>query len=516
MPARRNKPFVLTIMDGWGENPDPANNAVAMARTPNFDRLRAEFPATTLRTDGPFVGLPDGQMGNSEVGHLNIGAGRIVQMDVTRIDDMIATGELFNNPVLNRAMEHARSRRLHLLGLVSTGGVHSHCSHLYALLEMAKRKGVKNVFVHAFTDGRDVPPESGADSIAELEARMREIGVGKIASVSGRYYAMDRDLRWERVERAFRAMVTGEGLTARDPVAAVRASYERGVTDEFVEPTVFEDDAGQPVAAIEDGDAVLFFNFRADRARQISLALNDPSLGGLPRELMPRDLHYVTMTEYDTNYRFPVVLPPFRPEHILGEIVSEAGLRNLRVAETEKYPHVTYFFNGGGEKPFPGEEREMVPSPKVATYDLQPEMSAAGVCETVLRGIEQDFDLIVVNFANGDMVGHTGVIPAAVKAIETVDDCLGKIEGPLREKGGAWIITADHGNADLLVDPKTGLPHTYHTTFPVPLVLMSEFTGPLRTDGSLRDIAPTILGVLGIDLSEEMTGRDLRDQSSRR
>ena len=511
MPARHDKPFILTIMDGWGENPDPANNAVAMARTPNFDRLRAEFPATTIRTDGPFVGLPDGQMGNSEVGHLNIGAGRVVKMDVTRIDDMIATGELLDNPVLNAAMDHARPRRLHLIGLVSPGGVHSHCSHLYALLEMAKRKGVDNVFVHAFTDGRDVPPESGADSIAELEAKMLEIGVGKIASISGRYYAMDRDRRWERVERAFRAMVTGEGIAATDPVAAVRASYERGVTDEFVEPVVLNDEAGRPVAAIEDGDVVLFFNYRADRARQISLALNDASLDGLPRDRMPRDLHFVTMTEYDRNYSFPVVLPPSRPQRILGEIVSEAGLRNLRLAETEKYPHVTYFFNGGVEKPFPGEEREMVPSPKVATYDLQPEMSADGVCEKVLQGIEHGFDLIVVNFANGDMVGHTGVIPAAVKAIETVDQCLGKIEGPLRENGGAWIITADHGNADLLVDPETGLPHTYHTTFPVPLVLMSDYSGPLRTNGSLRDIAPTILAVLGIEPSEEMTGRDLRD-----
>ena len=307
------------------------------------------------------------------------------------------------------------------------------------------------------------------------------------------------------------------GYLAIDDVLTTDEVAElRQVTDEFVEPAVLQDHAGRPVATIEDGDAALFFNFRADRARQISLALNDPSLEGLPRDLMPRDLHYVTMTEYDKHYRFPVVLPPFHPERILGEIISEAGLRNLRVAETEKYPHVTYFFNGGGEKPFPGEEREMVPSPKVATYDLQPEMSAAGVCETVLRGIERDFDLIVVNFANGDMVGHTGVIPAAVKAIETVDDCLGKIEGPLREKGGAWLITADHGNADLLVDPKTGLPHTYHTTFPVPLVLMSDCSGPLRTDGSLRDIAPTILSVLGIDLSEEMTGRDLRDQSTRR
>ena len=510
MPAHRNKPLVLTIMDGWGENPDPANNAVAMARTPHFDRLRAEFPSTTIRTDGPFVGLPAGQMGNSEVGHLNIGAGRIVKMDVTRIDDLIASGALFDNSALRKAMAQARSRRLHLLGLVSPGGVHSHSSHLYALLEMAQREGVENVFVHAFTDGRDVPPKSGADSIAELDAKMREIGVGKIASISGRYYAMDRDRRWERTLRAFQALVIGQGLGAAHPAAAVQAAYERGTSDEFIQPTVLRGDDGRPVATIEDGDAVLFFNFRADRARQLSLALNFPSAPGLPPQSPPRGLRFVTMTEYDKTYGFPVVLPPFRPDRILGEIVSEAGLTNLRIAETEKYPHVTYFFNGGGETPFSGEKREMTPSPRVATYDLQPEMSAREVCETVLRGIEKDFDLIVVNFANGDMVGHTGVIPAAVKAIETVDECLGKIKGPLREKEGAWIITADHGNADLMVDPETGLPHTYHTTFPVPFVLMSDYRGPLRTDGSLQDIAPTILAVFGVEPPQEMTGRDLR------
>ena len=511
MSVPHNKPFVLTIMDGWGENPDPSNNAVAMARTPNFDRLRDEFPSTTIRTDGSFVGLPDGQMGNSEVGHLNIGAGRIVKMDVTRIDDLITSGKFFRNPVLNRTMEHARSRRLHLLGLVSTGGVHSHSTHLYALLEMAKRKGVKDVFVHAFSDGRDVPPESGADSITELSAKMREIGVGKIASISGRYYAMDRDQRWERILQAFQAIVNGKGLVAIDPVQAIRNSYTRGVTDEFIQPTVLQNADGLPIATIQDSDAVLFFNFRADRARQLSLVLNFPSQKNLPNEVAPRNLHYSTMTEYDMTYDFPVVLSPLRPKHILGEIVAEAGLRNLRVAETEKYPHVTYFLNGGNESPFSGEERQMVPSPKVATYDLRPEMSASGVCEAVLEGIDSDFDLIIVNFANGDMVGHTGIIPATVRAIETVDECLGKIEGPLRAKEGAWMITADHGNADLLVNPETGLPHTYHTTFPVPLVLMSKFSGSLRTGGSLRDIAPTVLGVLGIDSPQEMTGRDLRD-----
>ena len=509
--ANRPRPVVLTIMDGWGENPDPENNAVAMASTPKFDLLRRQYPHTLIRTDGPFVGLPKGQMGNSEVGHLNIGAGRIVKMDVTRIDDMIASGEFFSNETLKAAMAHARPRSLHLLGLVSPGGVHSHTSHLYALLEMAKLAGLENVYVHCFTDGRDVPPESGAGYIGELAAKMQEIGAGRIATISGRYYAMDRDRRWERIERAFRAMVLGEGNKATDPVETMRASYAGGVTDEFVEPTVLFDDRGEPVGSIQDEDAVIFFNFRADRARQMSLALNDPKLEKPARSLAPKNLHYVTMTRYERNYPYPYVLPPRKPERILGEICAEHGLRNLRTAETEKYPHVTYFFNGGGEKPFEGEAREMVVSPKVATYDLQPEMSAAGVCDVVVKGIESEaFDLIVVNFANGDMVGHTGVIPAAVKAIETVDECLGRIHEPLKRKGGAWIVTADHGNADLLVDPETGEPHTYHTTFPVPLIVVSEFQGKLREGGSLRDIAPTLLGLLEIEPPKEMTGQDLR------
>ena len=510
---KRPKPLVLTIMDGWGCNPDPKNNAVAMARKPNFERLWAEFPHTLLRTDGPFVGLPEGQMGNSEVGHLNIGAGRIVKMDVTRIDDMIASGEFFSNAVLKKAMEHARGRKLHLLGLVSPGGVHSHTAHLYALLDMAKREGVERVYVHCFTDGRDEPPQSGAGYVEALQAKMRELGVGQIATVSGRYYAMDRDKRWERVERAFRALVLGEGHKAKDPVEAIRASYEKGISDEFIEPVVIVDEKQQPVARIEDEDAVVFFNYRADRAREMTLALNDPTLEKPARSLAPKNLYYVTMTEYDSKYAFPHVLGPHFPHRILGEIVSEQGWKNLRTAETEKYPHVTYFFNGGREKPYEGEEREMVQSPKVATYDLQPEMSAYGVCEIVVKGIESgSFDLIVVNFANGDMVGHTGKIPAAIKAIETVDDCLGRIWEPLKRKGGAWIITADHGNAELLVDPITGEPHTYHTTFPVPLILASEFSGPLKKDGSLRDISPTILSVLGVEPPNEMTGRDLRER----
>ena len=507
-------PVVLTIMDGWGHNTDPGlqqYNAVALAQKSNFDRLWAHYPHTTIRTDGSFVGLPEGQMGNSEVGHLNIGAGRIVKMDVTRIDEMIASGEICADSVLNKAMEHARPRMLHLMGLVSAGGVHSHIGHLFALLEMAQREGVEKVFVHVFTDGRDEPPRSGAGFVERLAARMDELGVGRIATITGRYYAMDRDRRWERVGRAFRVMVAGEGRVATDPLEAVRASYSAGVTDEFIEPVVLVDEQGEPVARIEDEDAVIFFNFRADRARQITMALNDPALEELPRSLAPKNLHFVTMTEYDRSYPYPHVLPPHQPERILAELSAEQGWRNLRTAETEKYPHVTYFFNGGREKPFEGEERTLIPSPTVATYDLQPEMSAPAVCDVVVKGIESgEFDWIVVNFANGDMVGHSGNIEAAVKAIETVDSCLGRIYQVLKDKGGSWIITADHGNADLMVDPKTGQPHTYHTTYPVNFILVSEFGGDLRKDGSLRDIAPTMLGILGVDPPAEMTGQDLR------
>jgi len=506
------KPFVLTIMDGCGENPNPENNAVAMANKPVFDRLRREHPNTLIRTDGPFVGLPEGQMGNSEVGHLNIGSGRIIQMDITRIDDDVARGTIYDNQVLKDAMAHAHTRRLHLLGLVSKGGVHAQLSHLVALVETAKREGVREVYIHAFTDGRDTPPESGAGYIEQVEQELKRIGVGQIATVSGRYYAMDRDKRWERIEKVFLALVAGEGVRASSALAAVKASYERGVTDEFIEPAVIVDGSGAATATIRNEDAVIFFNFRADRARELTLALNDPTLERPSRSLMPKNLHYVTMTKYAKDYPYPVVVPPHFPDRILGEIAAAEGWTNLRTAETEKYPHVTYFFNGGREKPYKGEEREMVASPKVATYDLQPEMSAAGVCDIVVKGIESgSFDLIVVNFANADMVGHTGVISAAVKAVETVDGCLGRIEESLKRQGGQWIATADHGNADLMVDPKTGQPHTYHTTFPVPLILMSDWKGKLREGGSLRDIAPTILGCMGVDKPGEMTGRDLRE-----
>ena len=508
---QRPKPFVLTIMDGWGSNPSRAYNAVAMAQTPHFDRLWQRCPHTLIRTDSAFVGLPEGQMGNSEVGHLNIGSGRIIQMDVTRLDDLVASGEIFSSPVLKQAMAHARSRRLHLVGLLSPGGVHAHTRHLYALLEMAKREDVREVFVHVITDGRDKPPQSGAGYVGDLVAKMRELGVGRIASLSGRYYAMDRDQRWERIEKAFRAMVLAEGPRASDPVQALQSSYAAGVTDEFVEPVVFTGADREPLARIEDHDAVIFFNYRADRARQLTRALNDPLLERPARADAPNGLHFVTMTKYESTWSYPRVLEPQQPENVLARVSGQMGWRNLRVAETEKYPHVTYFFNGGHEKPFSGEEREMVPSPRVATYDLRPEMSAAGVCDIVVKAIEQGaFDWIVVNFANADMVGHTGNLAAAIQAVETVDHCIGRIDQALRNKNGAWIITADHGNADLMLDPETGLPHTYHTTFPVPLILVSEFDGELRDNGSLRDIVPTLLAVLGAEKPSEMTGGDLR------
>lgn len=504
-------------MDGVGHNPDPLNNAVAMAHKPNLDRYWKTYPSTDIRTDGNYVGLPEGQFGNSEVGHLNIGSGRVVKMDITRIDDMVAQGTFDDNPALQGAMEHGRLHRLHIMGLCSMGGVHAQLTHIIGLVAMAKAAGVRDIFVHCFTDGRDTPPRSGAGYIEQLQAKLNQIGAGKIATVIGRYYAMDRDKRWERTERAFNAIVLGDGRKATDPVEALRQSYEvtdsdgKKLTDEFVDPIVIVDDSGEPVGKIRDEDAVIFANFRADRARQLTLALTSPDLERPSRDNAPKNLHYVTMTEYDKDYPFPVVVPKIFPKNVLGAVCEAQRWRNLRVAETEKYPHVTYFFNGGVEKPYQGEEREMVASPKVSTYDLQPEMSAEGVCDVVVNAIHNgDFDLIVVNFANGDMVGHTGVIPAAVKAVETVDFCLGRIEEALKPKDFAWLITADHGNADLMVNPETGEPHTYHTTFPVPFILASNWKGELRADGSLQDIAPTILGLLGVEPPPEMTGRDLR------
>jgi 2,3-bisphosphoglycerate-independent phosphoglycerate mutase len=509
-PAGMNgRPLVLTILDGWGYSAAVEGNAIAAARKPNYDRLLREYPNTLVHTSGPFVGLPEGQMGNSEVGHLNIGAGRVVFMDVTRIDRMIASGDFFGDPTLLAAMRHARSsqgngRRLHLMGLLSDGGVHSMNTHLYALLEMARREQVSDVCIHCFMDGRDTPPESGAGFVEALQREMRRIGVGRIATVSGRYYAMDRDKRWERIERAQSAMTSGTGEKSTDPVAAVKRSYERGITDEFIEPVTIVDPRHDPVGSIHAGDACIFYNYRADRGRQMTEALT-------MRTGFAPPLHFTTMTQYDKSFAVRFVLPKEHPNNILANVMAAENWRNLRIAETEKYAHVTYFFNGGNEKPYAGEEREMVASPKVATYDLAPEMSAAGVAETAIKAIDRrSFDVIVMNFANADMVGHSGRFEPTVKAVETVDGCLGGIYEALRRAGGLWIITADHGNAETMIDLVTKGPHTYHTTNPVPFLVIDEEKRPLRSGGALQDIAPTILGMLRVGQPKEMTGRDLR------
>jgi len=510
------KLLVLTILDGWGYRPEREANAIALARKPAWDELLKKFPNTLMHTSGPYVGLPEGQMGNSEVGHLNIGAGRIIYMDITRIDLAIASGEFFRHELLLRAMERAHSQQLHLLGLVSDGGVHSHIHHLFALLEMAKKNGVERVFVHAFLDGRDTPPTTGVDYLAQLQKKMRALGVGELASISGRYYAMDRDARWERLEKAYRALVHGQAdFTSSDPLAAVRDSYTRGVTDEFVVPIVLTDSHGNPRAQVKDSDAVIFFNFRADRARQLTRALTAPAFDKFTDGMRPKDLFFVSMTQYDKTFTWiPYAFGPQTVENILASLFARHSLKNLRVAETEKYAHVTYFFNGGIEKPFENEERILIPSPKVPTYDVQPEMSAAGITDTIVDAVAKgDFIVIISNFANPDMVGHSGKLEPTIQAIEAVDACLGRIYAVLRRKGGVWVITADHGNAETMIDPVTGQPHTFHTTNPVPLVLVSDNSNlRLRADGSLRDIAPTLLGLLGLPLPTDMTGSDLRLQ----
>ncbi len=507
----KNKPLVLTILDGWGYSAATEGNAIAAARKPTYDHLLANYPNTLIHTSGPFVGLPEGQMGNSEVGHMNMGAGRVIYMDVTRLDLMIGSGDFFQNPVLLNAMQKAAGHRLHLLGLCSDGGVHAQLTHLFALLEMARMHELKDVFVHCFMDGRDTPPESGIGYIQKLEQKMQQLGVGRIASVSGRYYAMDRDKRWERVERAFGAIVQGDGNKSRSAAEAVRASYDKVITDEFIEPVTIVDERNEPVGLVRDDDSLIMYNYRADRAREITMAFMDAGLEQPSRSLVPKNLTYTMMTQYDKNFGLPFVLPPEHPDNILAEVMAKANWKNLRVAETEKYAHVTYFFNGGNEKPYSGEEREMVASPKVATYDLKPEMSAAGVTAKVVNAIEQGgFDLIVMNYANADMVGHSGKMEPTVKACEAVDAGLGEIYAALKRFGGSWIVTADHGNAEMMIDPSTRGPHTYHTTNPVPFLFMSNDVTQVRPGGALRDLAPTILGLLGVEKPAQMKGEDLR------
>src|ERR1700676_1698305 len=515
--SKRPKPIVLTVLDGWGYRAETKGNAIALARKPAYDELLKNFPNTLIHTSGPYVGLPEGQMGNSEVGHMNIGAGRIVHMDITRIDLLIANKQLQNVPLFQQAMERGRQRQLHLIGLLSDGGVHSHIQHLFALLEMAKQQKVERVFVHCFMDGRDTPPNSGRDYVRRLQQKMRELGVGEIATLTGRYYAMDRDNRWERVELAYRAVVHGEAEThSNDPIAALQKSYEQGVTDEFVKPIVItkgDGAAAVPGGTIHRDDAVIFYNFRADRARQMTRALVEPGFDKITDADRPKNLFYVAMTQYDKNWPWlKYVIAPEKLEHILAQVFEELQYKNLRCAETEKYAHVTYFFNGGVEKPFGGEERILVPSPKVATYDLKPEMSAAGITATGGNAIEKsEFDAIIMNSANADMVGHSGKLEATIKAVEAVDAGLARIYQTLQPRGAAWIITADHGNAESMIDPKTGGAHTYHTTNPVPFVLVTDDDHlRLQPNGALRDIAPTMLGILGQPQPKDMTGRDLR------
>ncbi len=497
------KKVILTILDGMGYREETAGNAVAAAHKPTFDMLQTNYPWTLIEASGPWVGLPPGQMGNSEVGHLNIGSGRVIQMDVTRIDAAILGGTFFTNLVLRQAMA---TKRLHLFGLVSDGGVHSMNTHLYALLDMAKREGVAEVFVHCFTDGRDTPPNSGAAFLNELEAKMTELGIGRVASVNGRYFAMDRDKRWERVAKAYEAIVLGTGAHHTSAAAVLADAYAKGVTDEFIEPVTILDEG-----LVRDGDSIIFFNYRADRARELTQMILNPAIAAAAGVMQRKDLRYTMMTEYDRSYGLPYAFAPETHTGLLSDALVAHGLRDLRVAETEKYPHVTYFFNGGNETVPNGEARQMVASPKVATYDLQPEMNASQVCDVVVNAIEnEDYDAIVVNFANPDMVGHTGVFDAAVKAVEACDLCLARIWAALQKHPATWLITADHGNAEMMIDPVTGLVHTYHTTSPVPFIFVDASKPKLRSGGALRDIAPTMLGVLGVPLPPEMTGRDLR------
>ena len=501
------QPLALIILDGFGCREETKGNAIAAARTPHLDRLMASCPHTRIGASGMDVGLPDGQMGNSEVGHTNIGAGRIVYQELTRITKSFDEGEALGNPALTAAMENARrpGQALHLMGLLSDGGVHSHIRHLYGLMEMARRFAVERVDLHCFMDGRDVPPTSGIEFIAALQQKIKELGLGQIATVSGRYYAMDRDNRWERVKLAYDAIVNGEGNKNPDPVAVMQKSYDAGVTDEFIVPTVVTEGAG-----IKAGDSVIFFNFRPDRARELTRALVDPDFAGFEREKGFFPLTYICMTQYDAT--MPNVEVAYRPESLantLGEYLSRLGKTQLRIAETEKYAHVTFFFNGGVEAPYEGEDRVLIPSPKVATYDLQPEMSAYAVTDEAVRRIESGrYDVIILNYANCDMVGHTGVFEAAVKAVEAVDTCLGRLLAALEKAGGRAFLTADHGNADQMAD-ENGAPFTAHTTNPVPFVAIGFGDVTLRSGGRLADIAPTMLQAMGLPQPEEMTGRSL-------
>lgn len=505
------KPVVLMVLDGYGLSDRTEGNAIAMANTPVMDKLMKEYPFVKGNASGLYVGLPDGQMGNSEVGHMNIGAGRIIYQDLTRITKAIEDGEFYKNEELLAAMENCKKNNsdLHLFGLLSDGGVHSHISHIYGLLEMAKKNGVSNVYVHAFLDGRDTPPASAKDFVARLEDKMAEIGVGKVASLAGRYYAMDRDNNWDRVKEAYLSLTTGEGKSADNAVKALEESYAADVTDEFVVPTVITEN-GKPLSVVKPDDSVIFFNFRPDRAREMTRAFCDDKFTGFEREYIPTT--FVCFKDYDES--IPNKLVAFKKEEIkntFGEFLANNGKKQLRLAETEKYAHVTFFFNGGEEKQYPGEDRILVPSPKVETYDMKPEMSAYEVTDKVCEALEKDkYDVVILNFANTDMVGHTGSLQAAIKAVEAVDECVGRIVKIIEEKQGNLLITADHGNAEQMIDYKTGEPHTAHTTNPVPIILVTaDKEYKLKENGKLADLAPTMLDLMGIKQPEEMTGESL-------
>ena len=508
-------PLVLVVLDGWGLSRAREHNAIALARTPTYHELLEQYPHASLVASGEAVGLPAGQIGNSEVGHMNLGAGRVVYQDLTRINKTILDGDFFENSAFVASMDRCRSDRqaLHLIGLLSDGGVHSHQRHLDALLQMAARRGVARVFVHVVTDGRDTAPTGGGAYVAALERTMEDAGVGRIATVTGRYYAMDRDHRWDRTRRAYDVLTTGQGRTEKSAGALVADAYAAGTTDEFLEPGAVVDAAGQPVGCLRESDSVIFFNFRADRARQLTRALAFDRLGEFERTCHPR-VHVTTMTEYDVTYGLPIAFGSEDFSSSLADVLAELGVSNLRLAETEKYAHVTYFFNCGVERPYPGEERLLVPSPKVPTYDLQPEMSAPAITDQLVADVDQGrHRVIICNFANADMVGHTGKLDAAVTAVSTLDVCLLRIVKAVEQAGGAVIVTADHGNAERMWDDKRGGPHTAHTSNPVPVLLVSaklRGSGRQLRDGSPRDVAPTMLGILGAPPPAEMTGRDLR------
>ena len=504
------KPIMLMILDGFGINENENGNAIKLAKTPNIDTLMKKYQTTEIYTSGLKVGLPEGQMGNSEVGHTNIGAGRIVYQELTKITKSIEDGDFFTIPEFTEAIENCKkyNSKLHIMGLVSDGGVHSHIRHLYGLLEMAKRRDFENVYVHCFLDGRDTPPASAEGYLLQLEEKMREKKIGKIASICGRYYAMDRDKRWDRVKKCYDALVKGEGNKAPSATIAIENSYQKEVFDEFVEPTVICN--GEiPVATIQEHDSVIFFNFRPDRAREITRAIVDKNFNEFETE--KKDVYFICFTSYDET--MPNVKVAFKKEPLVntfGEVISKNGLTQLRIAETEKYAHVTFFFNGGEEKQYPGEDRILIPSPKVSTYDLKPEMSAIEVTDNVVNAINSDkYDVIILNYANPDMVGHTGSLPAAIKAVETIDKCIGKVVDAILKHHGTLLITADHGNCEQMIDYKTGDPHTAHTTNPVPLILVTENDKLKIKSGKLADLAPTMLEILGIDKPKEMTGESI-------